>query len=241
MVADYITKCMQRSLVRVPGSGRDQGVTAVATVFDLGKVSPLAASIPINPNVPAIIRGLRVCAVPSTSSVVTDKLATTKVLASLQCESANSTRRPRPEAGGDDARQESKRLRLEVSSPSTGGGSSSHSRVTAVNVHSNQPQTAAVCVGQGGSASITARRVATGRRVLSRLSVSHKGLVLQQKQNCQQESKLLNNIHKNLEDLQQERIRLQEENKVLMQNLSRYMQLCRARGISPPSQPQPWK
>ena len=53
MVAPDESGVLSRSLVRVPGSGSDRSATPVSC--DLGRVSSLAAMVPINPNLPDII------------------------------------------------------------------------------------------------------------------------------------------------------------------------------------------
>lgn len=192
--------------MRVPGSGHSEGATSV--VCDLGRVSSLAASVTVNPSL--FMRPLRTM-VPSTSKAAINKLAATEVLASQQCRFANKTSKRSHEAS-DGATQESKRLQLDVSSPSTTSSSSNHPGAVGVNVQSNQSQAAAASVavhaGQGENVSATTRR--SGKRIQSRLDA----------------------VNKALEDLQEERNRLEEENRELMQRLSRYLKFCQGRGIN---------
>lgn len=209
MVADSIAKVVPRSLVRVPGSGRGQGPAAPAVSCDLGRVSSLAASIIVNPNLPAIMAGSRILVVPSVSSVSKNKLATSGAQVGLPGIPVDSThRRAFSPEEGDDAGQESKRPRLDASSPPANDGSSSNPGMERANVHPTQPQeVVASGAGQEGQQLSTTRRLATARRTISQQDVSSR----------------------TFEELQQEQNRLREENRGLLQQLAYYIRLSQAR------------
>lgn len=203
MVADFLPKNTPRSLVRVPGSGHGPGACAPAVSCDLGRVSSFAASVIVGPHLPTITMGPKVTAVPSTNMTATNKLATTEVLAAQVGSSTNSAhRRPLSLETRDDTSPATKRPRLVASSP----------RVARVYIHSNQGPAAIVGAvtgtSQEGRVSTVARRVVVARRTRP-----------------QQQD-----VMRSCQELLQERSRLQEETRVLMERLSYFIQLNQARG-----------
>lgn len=212
MVADFIHKGVPRSLVRVPGSGRGHGAFAPSVSCDLGRVSSFAASVVIGSYLPTITMGPKEVVAPSTIRAATNKLVSTEALAAQAGSSVDSTRRrPLSPEARDGADQESKRPRLDSSTPAVNGSGSSSPRVVRVNVHPNQLWAAADAAGsragQEGLSSIIDRRLARARRTHFRES----------------------DLNRSFEDLLQEQNRLREENRMLMERLSYYLQLSRTR------------
>lgn len=124
MVADLKVKSVPRSLVRVPGSGRSHGTAVPAVSCDLGRVSSLAASIPVNPYLPAIMTGSKIVPVSSTNDndMAKNKLAARLAAIGIHGISTSvSNRRPfnsETEAEAEE-RQGTKRARLSVDSTTT--------------------------------------------------------------------------------------------------------------------------
>lgn len=215
MVADFTIRGVPRSLVRVPGSGRGQGYKGpVPSVScDLGRVSSFAASVVIGSYLPTMMVSSGQVMAPSTVRAPTEKLVSTEALAAQGGTSNNSNlRRSLSLEANDGAAQQSKRPRLDLSTPAVNGsGSSSSPRVVRVNVHPSQLQAAVDPEGshanQEGLLSVSDRRLARARRARF------------------QES----DLDRSFEDLLQEQSRLREETRVLRERLSYYIQLRQAR------------
>ncbi|XP_063888725.1 uncharacterized protein LOC135115724 [Scylla paramamosain] len=184
MVADLKIKDVPRSLVRVPGSGRGHGAAAPAISCDLGRVSSLAATIPVNPCLPAIMIGTKMVAVSSTNYQAKNKLATV----GIQGISANvSTRRPVNSEAEAEIRQGTKRARVSVDSTTTNASSCEPVGVspgTQSNGNQERPNPT------------TKRRVVTARRTQPRrvLSSDYSRSIedlLEEQRNLREENRLL--------------------------------------------------
>lgn len=209
MVADFKIKDVPRSLVRVPGSGRSQGSAAPAISCDLGRVSSLAATIPVNPSLPAIMTGSKLFVASPINDPANNKLATSPGLVGIPCSPASpSRRRPRnPEAEAETS-QEIKRARLGVHTTSM--GATNHSMVGG-NVPSSQlvvvPATAQSSEGQDSPSVTATRRIVTARRTQRRPVPSP------------------SYSSRSLEELLEEQRNLREENRILLQQLRHYTQM----------------
>ncbi|KAG0719295.1 hypothetical protein GWK47_050812 [Chionoecetes opilio] len=118
MVADFKFKDSPRTLVRVPGSGWNRDPSAPAISCDLGWVSSLAATILINPYLPAVMTGSKFLVASRTNNLAKNKLATSQELNSMPGSAVGlSRRRPMNYEEKDETSQESKRPRLSVATP----------------------------------------------------------------------------------------------------------------------------
>ncbi|KAG0711760.1 hypothetical protein GWK47_019943 [Chionoecetes opilio] len=172
MVADFKYKDSPRTLVRVPGSGWSRDPSAPAISCDLGRVSSLAATILINPYLPAVMTGSKFLVASRTNNLAKNKLATSQELNSTPGSAVGlSRRRPMNSEEKDETSQESKRPRLSVATPA---GVTGHTVV-----EGTVPSTQAVAVPVGTQSSARQERpIVTARRTLPRpvLSGSRKSM-----------------------------------------------------------------
>ena len=189
MVADLKIKDMSRSLVRVPGSGRGHGAATPAISCDLGRVSSLAAAVPVNPCLPAIMTGTKMAPV-SSNYLAKNKLAAKLAAIGIQGTSPNvSNRRPINSKAEAEVKQGIKRSRLSTTS-------------TTMNVSSTEPADVSPEMqssgGQDRPNPITKRRIITARRVQPQRVSSQ-------------------DYSKSIEDLLEEQRSLREESRRLQQ------------------------
>lgn len=202
-------KSVPRSLVRVPGSGRDGGSAAPAISCDLGRVSSLAASISVNPFLPAIMTGTKLPAASPSNNSANNKLATSQVMIGMPDSPASpsSTRTVNSEAKVK-ASQETKRPRLCVQTTST--SANSHMEVPG-KAPSNPPvvvsQRTQSCEGQKRPILTATRKLPSAKTTTPRTVPSP------------------DYTSRTLEQLLEEQKNLREENRMLLQQLAHYTQL----------------
>lgn len=203
MVADLKIKDVPRSLVRVPGSGRGWGAAAPAISCDLGRVSSLAASIPVNPCLPAIMAGTKIVPVSSSTNIMANnKLAASLAAVGVQgISAAVSSRRPVNSEAQAEARQGTKRARVSVSATTTNAPSSEPAGASPA----TQPNG-----GQERPNPATTRRVVTARRTQPRRVTPP-------------------DHARSIEELLQEQRSLREENRLLQQQLEHYTRMRQER------------